>query len=179
MLMSSLGRPTQVMQMYMDVLHRSEAPHMLVDLPHTPRSRCRRKITLMIYASFADASFADASFADASFADASIADASIADASFADASIADVSIVDASFAVRRSIPMWSLTSDHTHCFLKIDMIKSAKVAGLVTYSRGYAGRARAAHPKYGTRCYYRTYGHTHNSVTSRTSSTQGAMLPTS
>jgi hypothetical protein len=87
MLMSSLGRPTQVMQMYMDVLHRSEAPHMLVDLPHTPRSRCRRKITLMIYASFADASFADASFADASFADASIA---------------DVSIVDASFAVRRS-----------------------------------------------------------------------------
>ena len=40
------------------------------------------------------------------------------------------------FHLIRSIPMWSLTSDHTHCFLKLGIIKSAKVACLVTYNRG-------------------------------------------
>ena len=68
--------------------------------------------------------------------------------------------------------MWSQTSDHTHCFLKLGIIKPAKVAGLATYNRGYVGRARAAYPKYGIRFYYRTYGHTHNLATSSTSSTQ-------
>lgn len=64
--------------------------------------------------------------------------------------------------------MWSLNGDHTHCFLKLGIIKPAKVARLVTYNRDCAGRARAVYPKYGIRCYYRTYGHTHTSVTSRT-----------
>ena len=73
--------------------------------------------------------------------------------------------------LKRSIPMWSLTSDHTHCFLKLGIIKPAK-AGLVTYDRDCAAHARAAYPNYGMRCYYRTYGHTHTSVTSCTSSAQ-------
>ena len=67
--------------------------------------------------------------------------------------------------------MWSLTSDHTHCFLKLVLIKLAK-AGLVTYNRGCVYRARDAYPKYGMRCYYRTYGHTHTSVIARTSGPQ-------
>jgi hypothetical protein len=43
--------------------------------------------------------------------------------------------------------MWSLTSDHTHCFLKLGSIKPGK-ARLVTYNGGGVYRARARNMEY-------------------------------
>jgi hypothetical protein len=74
--------------------------------------------------------------------------------------------------------MWSLTSDHTHCVLKLVIIKRPTVARLVTYKRGLREPRRAAHFDYGMRGYYHIFGHTHNSVTFRTMVILREVLPT-
>ena len=77
-------------------------------------------------------------------------------------------------SLRRSISMWSLTSDHAHCILELVIIKrpcSCHTAA-DTYIQLQARFARAKASRTGS------FGHTHNSVTSSTMVILREVLPT-
>ena len=76
--------------------------------------------------------------------------------------------------VRRSISIWSLTSDLAHCFLKLVLsnVLTAVIQLQVSYIQFTSAVTRAPRRAEGS------FGHTHNSVTSGTMIILREVLPT-